>query len=246
MTRILLAGDTHNDIDHVRYLLAIAKQYDIGSIVQLGDWGFQWPEVGQVDQLKVLLKEAKVHLSFIDGNHEGYPLLKRDHFFGANHPCAMGPNLTYIPRGVTFALGGVRFAALGGAVSIDRAQRIPGQSWWPEEKITSGDMLRLTQNAQRFKVDVLVTHDAPSLSLWPKAGFKLDIPSEANRACIDQALEITQPDLHYHGHMHHRHTSPFRLKSGKVVKVEGLGCNGMGLDSWCILDTDEFRSQREG
>lgn len=244
MTRLLLAGDTHNSTEHIRYLLEVCRNSNIGSIIQLGDWGFQWPEIGQVGWLKEELKKAKVHLTFIEGNHDNFTLLKRDHFFGANHPCAMGPNLTYIPRGVTFALGGIRFAGLGGAVSIDKAQRISGRSWWPEEAITEEDMARLVRNTERFKVDVLVTHDAPDLSLWHQMGMKPYHDSEAHRKLINRALEITQPDLHYHGHMHHRHTSALGLKSGKVVRVEGLGCNGMGLDSWCILDTDDFRSRR--
>lgn len=242
--RILIAGDTHNSIEHIHYLLEVCRENGIKNIIQLGDWGFTWPGIGETENLKAMLHVAKIHMHWIEGNHDNYTHLKTNHFFGANHLCQMSQNLAYIPRGQVFALGGVRFAALGGAVSIDRNHRIPGASWWPEEAITETDLARLEYWTKVHRPQVLITHDAPDLPLWHST-FRADNASAQNRKRVTQAAEMVQPDLLFHGHMHMRHTAPLRLSSGKVVRVEGLDCNGSGVDSWYILDTDVLRSQRE-
>lgn len=76
--RILLAGDTHGDLAHCRYLIGIAELLDCQSILQLGDFGY-WEHTNNgmkfLDSLEEELSESSVNLYWLRGNHENHWLL---------------------------------------------------------------------------------------------------------------------------------------------------------------------------
>ena len=238
MPSILVAGDTHGDIDHIRYLTDIAQEHHVDAVVQVGDFGYQF-ELAFTDACHELTVEARCPLFWIDGNHDNHETIAR--LSGdATTPVALwdhAPDVLYVPRGAVFTVCGNRCMGVGGAVSIDQGARVRYVSWWPEETITTADVDRACGNGP---VDVLFTHDAPYgvaaiETHMGGCGERLDRTSEHNRRAISTIIDATTPKLVFHGHHHHRYTGLHLGGNRRVTRVEGLAMNGQGGSSWELL-----------
>jgi hypothetical protein len=200
---------------------------------------------------------AGLFLYWLDGNHEDFDTISylTNIYFGdptmkiaevrewASHdsPVQMSDHIFYLPRSATWEWEGVKFMALGGATSIDRASRTKYVSWWPEESIKAWDVHRALQRAP---VDVLLTHDFPEgvprmaeamrENSWHLSA-KLERDSRTNRALLETVREYHHPQALFHGHMHFDYVDIW-----KGTKVRGINCNGTGNKSWFIFDTEEF------
>jgi hypothetical protein len=218
--RILLAGDWHGNRDWAERCFEVAAANRCPSILQLGDFGL-WPgrEDAWLDHLDALGRRTGVNLVWIDGNHENHAALAEWRADAeAGGLVAMRSRVSWAPRGTRWGWSGVRFGALGGAVSIDRFLRRSGVNWWPSEAPTQPDVDRLGDD----RLDVLVTHAAPTTDLTPR-NRRLPLPPSivadirSVRALLDQAVERTRPSLVVHGHYHVRLSA-----SAGGTRVEGL------------------------
>jgi hypothetical protein len=147
-------------------------------------------------------------LYFVDGNHEDHLRLSR-YPISADGLRWLRPNIAHIPRGFRTALqSGLRFAALGGANSVDVGHRLAGSSWWTEESITEADLAALGEG----HADVMVGHDAPlgvpaldrrlvaTDHWWPEAGVAY---SAAGRQMFHRGFLQVRPRLYLGGHYHY-------------------------------------------
>lgn len=236
--RLLLAGDTHGDLSQIRYLLKMAAEMQIDRIVQVGDFGY-WPHMAPFhERVDGLASAEGVEFYWLDGNHENFDALEQAVDFDATEPQAMGESLWYLPRGSTWQWGGCRFMALGGAYSIDKDYRTEGRSWWRQEMLTHAQVYRALD---RGPVDVLLTHDAPEGAcpiITPL--YKGDEESRGNRLAVTAVMEAVQPRLLVHGHYHHRYSA----KQGRT-QIEGLGRDGMGRDSWLVIEPEKWTQTTE-
>lgn len=250
MIPYLFVGDLHGNMAAADLAIAEAARHS-ATIIQVGDWGFLWgastrtapidpdddPDdfgaqlatrlnaprlIDQTGELSDRLVAAGVMMRFIDGNHDVHPLLQA-YPSGDNN---VAPNLTYQPRGSRYVdADGTRFVFLGGAISIDKAYRVVGRSWWPEEAITPGDVRAAERHGHAH---VLVTHDAavlpPGISdVGVAAGHRY--AAAENRAHIAAVIAALRPRLHVHGHWHRK----YRRQDGRMLTV-GLdrdGCSGL-------------------
>lgn len=204
--RILLAGDWHGNRAWAETCFEAAAGQGCDAVLQLGDFGL-WPgrEEEWLDHVDALAAAAEAPLVWIDGNHENHDSLARWRDKADDTGLVpMRDHVRWAPRGARWRWAGVRFGALGGAVSIDRFLRRPGVNWWPEEAVTQLDVDRLGDEP----LDVLATHAAPSTPALPHR--RLPLPpgiiadSRQVRALLDQAVERTRPALVVHGHYHAR------------------------------------------
>lgn len=239
---IIIAGDTHGDLLQIDMLIAAAKSEGAALIIQVGDFGFLW-STNNLGDIERSLAAAGVELWWLDGNHENFDMLGR---LGASPDDTDATQLTdhvkYLPRGFRFEIDGCSFMAFGGAVSVDKGSRKPYVSWWPQENVTAGQVMRVDDEP----VDVLLSHDAPGANIQltsflngPKAmrlAPSLTAESEASRRLVETVYDTVRPKLAVHGHYHIFYTAAAR--HGTVV---GLGCNGMGMKSWVAFDPGEFR-----
>jgi Icc-related predicted phosphoesterase len=150
--KIVLAGDTHGDSDHVGVLLEKAKDIEADAIFILGDFGI-WDHHDKgafTDEVSRLANCYEIPVCFLPGNHDNYDLLfeweatkprTSDGFF------EIRPGLFYSPRGHRWTWGGVRFLSLGGAYSVDK--------YWRVQQDNTALML-----AERRTVDGLVLRDS--------------------------------------------------------------------------------------
>lgn len=257
--RIIIAGDTHGNQSQVRYLCDQARLHDCERIVQVGDWGFLWPGAAAENRLKILhdaLVRDDLYMDFLDGNHEGFPLMAEK---GAVPSATEAVNLTsrvrYLPRGFRWEWDGVKFMSVGGAFSIDLPYRKVGKSWWAEEEITEDDVARACAGGE---VDVMLTHDAPECP--PRLASMLQVTevtwretfgarwnrelSPRSKKCREAIAEIAltvRPKLLVHGHYHWHYTDVWH-----DIQILGLDRDGTGLKSWTILDTETFPGRSDG
>ena len=218
--KILLAGDWHGNGAWAERCFEAAAEAGCSVVLQLGDFGL-WPgrEDAWLDHVDALAARSGADLVWIDGNHENHASLSewRDQMDG-NGMVRMRDRVRWAARGARWEWDGMRFGALGGAVSIDRFLRREGVNWWPEEAPTQADVDRLGDDP----LDVLVTHSAPTTDLTPRAR-RLPLPHSivadlrAVRDLLDKAVRRTHPRLVVHGHYHVRITG----RAGDTV-VEGL------------------------
>jgi Icc-related predicted phosphoesterase len=221
----------------------LARELECASILQLGDFGYwEHTDAGKayLDHLNRWLHADDLQCLFVDGNHDNHAWL-RDRYLRTGRGLAwIRPRIQHANRGSSGTLGGVRFLALGGAYSIDKDNRVEGESWWPEETITDEEVRRCLEVG---KADIMLCHDAPfgaegvihpsftagNKDLWPE--------STANRKRIRVVMDAAQPRLLFHGHYHHRNST----RVGQT-QVEGLSCNGRGGDAYTVLDLDDFNA----
>lgn len=249
-SKLLIAGDVHGNERWIGSLCKLARRYGCDAILQLGDFGY-WPHTADGRRF---LEHVEWHAErngigrvyWIDGNHENHEALARLQP-SADGTVSIGDRCRYLPRGLRWQWHGVRFGALGGAFSVDRRERVEGESWWPGEILTDDDVAQLGEGP----LDVLLTHDAPEGV--PLRGLTLPVADQIMvdevRRRILSAVELTEPGLVLHGHWHHRYghqlTWPVSV-DGELVwrstKVESLGADVQrDRRAWAILELDPLR-----
>ena len=245
--RALLVGDTHANtrwLEQTVTRAAIAQDAEL--IIQLGDFGF-WPGRPAGERFLDAARRSPIPLWWIDGNHEHHDALatevaRADDLEGGRG-IALGGNLTYLPRGSRFALGGVSMFVCGGAQSIDRAYRKPGVDWFAAERISDDDVGRC---AAEGHADIALTHDAPAGWRIPGllddntlgAALRSELPAcWSHRDQLERIIDVVTPQLLVHGHYHSGYARAVDRAWG-AMQVVGLDCDGTA-HSMALLDCDE-------
>lgn len=259
--RILVAGDTHGELDAVRYKARYAKALGADRIIVVGDFGL-WPGykgMQFIDGLNAIAHEYEIYIFALPGNHEDHD--QWDRLLALGNPTSAG--FTYIrdrillsPKVHNWKWGYSRFYICGGAVSIDKQWRKPGVSWWPNETFSEEDLASV-EKYNGPAIDFLFTHDCSDFTKWEDR-LKPDADSQANRRRIDRAIKALRPRYQFHGHMHTKYewlntrshgqrVTAFGYDdsewNGAATKTYGLECN-YDDNSWLILDIEDI-SKRE-
>lgn len=204
-------GDLHGDLGSLLGAARTLRVRNVDVVIVVGDFGFVWPGVNYrrtLDKISRRLSMLDTTLYFVDGNHEWFPEL-HSYAIEDDGLRRLRDNVIHLPRGYrTEIASGKTLAALGGANSIDRDDRVNRTNWWREESVTEADLAELGSEP----VDVLVGHDAP-LGLIALdqmlAENKLDLSTEmieysrAGRTVLSQALGAVRPSLYVGGHYHY-------------------------------------------
>jgi hypothetical protein len=241
-------------------------------IMQLGDFGFWEHKQHGVDYLDKLDRYAAskgVVVYFLDGNHDKTSLLLERYTETDNEGFRIvRPHIRYAPRGHRWTWGAVRFAAFGGAYSVDKAWRLAleqsesrkiveqnsyrttlqqrsvdtsGTVWFPEEEMSDADLAAML--ADETPVDVLLSHDKPRGSRLNHN--RKDLPEcWPNQDRIQLAARTLRPALLVHGHLHYRYSDAVMVGDDLWCAVEGLDADpdaAEGIartDSWMVLPLD--------
>lgn len=236
---LVVAGDWHGNTRAAQNALDAASAIGAPVIIQLGDFGL-WPGdegAHYLSEVQSAAEQAGVHVVWIDGNHEDFPQLHsyRVSPDGLRH---LSDWVHHIPRGSAWVWHGVSFLAMGGATSVDRAQRVPGKSWWPQEHVTDSDIEAAAAQGVR---DVLLTHDCPSGIDIPgiphrsyadafKSGWPVGDLEHAwdHRDRVAEVIPSALPLHVWHGHFHVRYSAEAHLHDRGITQVEGFGDDGQG------------------
>lgn len=208
------AGDWHGNKNWALGALDRFKSQDVTVIYHVGDFGV-WPGPSGKEflyKVDARLRENDQTLYVVLGNHEDYNQVDKfqvgadgwlEHVFY--------PRIRFAPRGHVWVDGGARFAALGGAGSVDRNVRVEGVSWWPQEAVTRADVDTLVSNVTAHgwdRVDVLLTHEAPAGLHRPggklPAWFTPEVAHDCwqQRVLLREACDLVRPHSLVHGHWH--------------------------------------------
>lgn len=214
-----LLGDHHSNYnDLIRALLRRGLRQC--RIIHVGDgeegypgsWDSETPEY-----LDNAFASLEIEYLSIRGNHSN------PHVFDGSINMS---NFKLLPDYARMEIDEETWLFVGGAISIDRINRIPGETWWIAE-----DMILDETRAQ--PADVLVTHTSPSWTLPPRsdlvdyyAAAEADIGTTSlKRELLDEAarhdrlFELVRPRIWYHGH-HHR---------SATLQVDGCTIRQLGI-----------------
>lgn len=213
--RLFLTGDIHRTLGLGRLVernwpegYALCKD---DALVILGDFGLTFfgdPEEGY--WLDWLDSRPWTTL-FIDGNHENfdrlysYPVKER---FGG--PVGvLRPSVIHLrKRGHIYNIAGRSCWCFGGAYSVDKARRLPGRSWWPEEEASREEMEYGFETLKKagWRVDYMLTHDCPQgvaeKLLQDRRDGSYIVESKTGRYLEKVAEEARPQKKWYFGHHH--------------------------------------------
>ena len=174
---ILLSGDFHanatGEIDFITREELLKKFKDkyneIDTHIILGDAGFLWigNRIRDLHNYKILSKRHFPILC-VQGNHEPFygmsDLPEVDIGIGETvYQINDEPFIAYLKRGKVYIIDRIKFLVLGGALSIDIAQRIPVLSWWKQEywsEEEKKDVFKLLKKDNCF--DCVLSHTGPN------------------------------------------------------------------------------------
>lgn len=248
--RLAVVGDTHGDSSWLcNTAIPYAARHGADRIIQLGDFGFVWPDPNYLHGLRKLdrvLGRHNLSLIFLPGNHDDHDKLvdweRRIHGRNDDGHLQLTDRIAYTGRVSAWVWENRWLAAIGGAVSIDRDYRIAYRAgrrhnrkpiWWPEEVLTDDEAATAKGLGT---VDVLFTHDAPTTLPLP---LKPDLDSTANRQRMTDIGRALRPRVWLHGHYHHRTTYRFDHQYGGC-EVHSLDCNRAPVETVVeLLDLKE-------
>jgi 3-oxoacid CoA-transferase subunit A len=174
---ILLSGDFHAsarvEIDLIYKDILIHKygqeRYNgIKYHVILGDGGFMWQHNRERDKRNYeILSQRPFPILCVAGNHEPFYGMKNipeaDIGIGETvYKINSKPFTAYLKRGKVYNIDGIKFLVLGGALSIDKYDRVPNKTWWELEYWTEQekqDVLKLLETDNQF--DFVISHTGP-------------------------------------------------------------------------------------
>lgn len=199
---IFITGDTHGDIDYRKLLTLKEKHLSYNDyLIICGDAGICWSP--QTFQYHLdLYNSIGCTIIFVDGNHENFSMLNSmplvEYLGALMHQ--IDKHIFHVLRGEMMTIEGKTFLCIGGAVSIDKAYRIPYISWWPEEEITFHDVDNALNNLAKVnnKVDFVITHCCDTHTVLKSFGFRRDV-------CTDQLTFIDKVAKYKHWFFGHYH-----------------------------------------
>jgi predicted phosphodiesterase len=222
MSRIFITGDAHGEIDFSKFDL-LQKTLEKGKkpldssdiVIGCGDAGIVW-HGGKHQKEENLLKryaQKKAVFLWVLGNHENYSRIYSDEFPVIHLPLVNGEvrqvsdNVFFLLNSHVYTIAGEKFLVFGGGMSIDKAYRIPGRSWWPQEIPTDEEFHQLLEIAGHERFDYILTHAAPQ-SFVRKLFDKEDKINDPVSKMLEEILTEMNYDAWICGHYHENAVSP--------------------------------------
>lgn len=177
MARNFVCGDTHGSEQDTKKMNT--RNFPEGKeltkedvLFQLGDFGWIWyPLFSNKEQDHWLdwIANKPWTTAVVLGNHENYdvietlPWTKKWGNDVQYYEIENGNRIYFLKRGAIYEVNGQKILAIGGAHSIDKNNRTPGKSWWPQEDITPAEIDNCLDeiDAHNYEVDFVLTHTCP-------------------------------------------------------------------------------------
>lgn len=153
---IYFLGDIHGGISNLKFEIK-QKKLTKCHIIQVGDFGAGFTSNHNqnkiFDDLNKFLKEKKITMLVIRGNHDDPFYFKGRHMFS---------NLMLLPDYTTMNLNGKNYLFVGGAISIDRNYRLQQDMYSLKKTYWTDEGFNLDEHKLKTiplpTIDVLVTH----------------------------------------------------------------------------------------
>ncbi len=215
---VYVLGDNHGFYAKIYEMLA-ERNLRNSVIIHVGDGDEgceDWSDDG-VLYANSRFQEFNVEYLSIRGNHSNPALF--DGRVNYSH-------FKLIPDYTQLLINGQRWLLVGGAISINRIDLIPGVDWWKDERFA----LRKELIAS---ADVLVTHSGPSWIGPPcrnpfvqifadsemERGIDLIDELEIERQLHDRLFDLVRPKSWYLGHFHQSETQSHKGCKARILGV---------------------------
>lgn len=176
---ITLIGDLHGKYE--KYHRILSRKEENPYTLQIGDFGFKYDTLKNVDHTKHLI---------LPGNHDNYDICY-------NYPHFL-PDYGYM---VNF--NGIDFFYYRGAYSIDRIYRTVGIDWWEKEQVGIEGFMKGRELYRQIKPDIMITHDCPQDIAMQMIKPDQRIFENNTTWALQELYNIHQPKLWFFGHWHH-------------------------------------------
>jgi len=218
--QLILLGDIHGDWRELFYRIQL-KKISNANIISVGDLGMGFNS--NQDRIKSGLldkefKQKNINFYSIRGNHDD------PSFFKGNDRICLD-NFELVEDYSVFEHNSKLIQLIGGAVSIDRTGRTVGVSYWEDEGVVFN-----RDTCQ--KVDILVTHTAPSFCApqkfnemvygWAREDAYLLEDLTDERAVMDEIFKICNPKYHFYGHFHFANNETINECRHKLLNIDEL------------------------
>lgn len=224
-----ILGDIHGNLRPIeQWLREYAKSGDV--LIQAGDFGVGFLHPKKIESLANKLSEAGCRCLVVQGNHDDPKYFKENVVY-------QNGALEFLPPSSYRNIGNKGFLFLGGAISVDRLQRLEGVSWWRDEVfVLDKEFLESVEG-----VDYIIAHTCPAIAT-PIYSHKNDIVSyfsqwdtaligdlQEEQKNIAEAISIVSNKntikrfIHGHFHLSKRETK------------EGIDYKCLGIDEMILL-----------
>jgi len=201
--KVIFLGDTHT-LELLPKLVEISDLQNY-TLIHVGDSGegadYPYVEKSTLKYIHKYFQEINSRLYVCRGNHSNPDFFQKTHWANIE----FGDRIEFVSDYDIKTIAGKTCQFVGGAISIDRVDKIENINWWPNEQFEYKPEL-----AQ--KVDVLVTHSAPPYCPpehfskmvydWAADDKTLLKDLRMERVLVGEILAICQPKLHVYGHFH--------------------------------------------
>ena len=189
MNRYAFLGDVHGDIGFCRNF---AKQHSDRQVIQIGDLGVgtSTSNGGGYDEHATIVagwlpprvvESLPSNFKFFVGNHDN-----RSEAIKLKN--CLGNYGRYQD-----------FFFVSGASSYDKACRIMGQSWWPDEELSYEQADEAIALWEKDTSKMLVCHDCPHSIAWNEYGMR---ETTFTRKMLQAMIEARKPEIIIYGHHH--------------------------------------------
>ena len=204
---IWVTGDTHAPLDISKLNTTNWPEQKNCSkedvLIICGDFGGVW-DGSKTDRCWLdWFERKKVTVVFCDGNHENFDLLNQyptiEWMGGRVHQ--IRPTVFHLMRGEVYDIQGKKIFVLGGADSHDKERRTEGVNWWREERPSEEELshARQTLDQLEWKVDVVITHTAPT-KMVQALGYQVE--DSSFQRFLDEMSVCLDFKVWYFGHFH--------------------------------------------
>jgi predicted phosphodiesterase len=175
---ITIIGDVHGKYDRYHKIIRQTEYHPY--TVQLGDFGFKYDTLKNVDHTKHLI---------IGGNHDNYDICHTYPHFLSDY-------------GYVVDFNGIDFFYYRGAYSIDRQYRTIGIDWWANEEVKIEGFMKARELYRQIKPDIMITHDCPEFMVLQYIGANARVYQNSTNWALNELYNIHQPKIWIHGHYH--------------------------------------------
>lgn len=217
---LLFIGDIHGNF---HFLNECCYKVEKSLMVQVGDCGLGFHGIPYEEEYLKKINNTCVqynnHLLLLFGNHDSR---ERFSFFREKN---IYSNITFLDDYDLVKYKDKTIQFIGGAISVDRTGRKEGVSYWEDEGV-------IFNKEACKKVDILVTHTAPSHCFpqqfnemvygWAREDAYLIEDLTDERAVMDEIFKLCNPSLHLYGHFHSSWTERVNGCVSKLLDINEL------------------------
>lgn len=207
---IYITGDTHgtDDFDKLFTIPDRDRMNRDDYVIIAGDFGGVWYGNEYDNDRLALYEDEPYTVLFVDGNHENFDALNRypveEWHGGKIH--RIREHVLHLMRGQVYEIEGKTFFTFGGGISIDKAYRTYGFSWWPAEEPSVSECEEALRNLEKHnnRVDYIITHACPQ-SVMRGQLCKLQrmlLVECAAEKFLDEVLQRVTYEKWFFGHYH--------------------------------------------